>query len=136
MDEAWIGRPADGLCLRPVDRDEHGTATFVEATLQVPGLEARRTVVHHYATGFDDLLAFFADLERDWKGWEGPRVFASLEHDLTLAATHDGHVRLAVQLRESTVPDGWDVSAVLRLDPGEQLSQISAELRAVLAPRP
>lgn len=42
-------------------------------------------------------MGFFRGLTSDWGGWQGER----------LTATHDGHVRMAVQLRQSTVPDGW-----------------------------
>jgi hypothetical protein len=135
MDEVWIGRPGDGLSLRADDRDGHNAVTSAGAILQVPGLEAHRVVVHHYANGFGDLLHFFDGMARDWKGWDGARVFESLEHDLTLTATHDGHIRLVVRLRESTVPDGWDVTVRLGLDPGEQLTDIASGLHVVLGQR-
>ena len=44
-----------------------------------------------------------------WRGWDGTRVFESIEHDLRLSATHDGHVNLRVLLWESTEPLGWRV---------------------------
>lgn len=41
----------------------------VEATLVAPGLRATCLVGPHYADdGFGDLLDFFADLERSWRG--------------------------------------------------------------------
>jgi Family of unknown function (DUF6228) len=128
MFEAWVGHPEDGLSLRAEDRDGYGSAVSVEATLRKPGLEARRLVVHHYAKGFDELVEFFESLERDWKGWIGSRTFESLEGDLTITATHDGHVRLAVRLRESTVQDGWDTSARLRLWTRENSSRVSSQI--------
>ncbi|HEY5033123.1 MAG TPA: DUF6228 family protein [Actinomycetes bacterium] len=136
MFEAWIGHPDDGLSLRAEDRDGFGSAVSVVATLRKPGLEARQLVVHHYANGFDELVEFFASLERDWKGWSGSRTFESLEQDLTITATHDGHVQLVVRLRAWTVADGWDASAKLRLDPGEQLSAVVSDLREVLNRHP
>lgn len=48
----------------------------------------------HYATGFEDLVAFLNALASDWRGWEGERFYESLEHDLRLTATQDGHVHL------------------------------------------
>jgi hypothetical protein len=79
----------------------------------------------HYATGFDELAGFFRGLAASWRGWQGERVYEPLERDLRLTATHDGHVRLALQLRQSTVPDGWSVAAVMRLDPGEEMTGIA-----------
>ena len=100
--------------------------------MQTDGLTAQHVVVHHYATGFDDLLEFFDRLAEDWRGWTGERTFTSLEGDLALTATHDGHVQLRVTLRQSAIPDGWTAEAHIRLDPGEQLSRAVADLRQVL----
>ena len=114
------------------------------AELQTDGLTARREVAHHYSHGFADLVQFFDDLARDWRGWSGERDFWSLEGDLKLSAAHNGHVQLRVVLSQSTVIDGWRVEANLRLDPGEQLSRVARDLRdvvesdgevAVLSPR-
>lgn len=132
---AWIGDPDDGLSLRAEDRDENGYPVAVVATLRTPGLEATETVSQHYATGFDDLVEFFASLERDWRGWDGPKSYSSVEGDLTITASHNGRIRLIVRLRQSTIADGWDTSAVLRLDPGEQLSRVVTDLRQTLSPR-
>jgi Family of unknown function (DUF6228) len=52
--------------------------------LRVPGLDASRRVWAHYATGFDELVAFFNGLAADWRGWQGERTYESLEHDLRL----------------------------------------------------
>jgi hypothetical protein len=133
MDEAWIGRPAAGLRFRPVDVEPDGSVASVEALLRTDGLEARRVVVHHYSKGFADLAGFFTEMERDWRGWEGERTFESLEGDLLLSAAHDGHVVLGVALRQSTIPDGWSVRAVLRLEPGEELAGVAAGVRALFS---
>jgi len=76
MAEVCIGAPTDGLWLRVEDREGGGSVGTIEATLRSPGLEARRLVGHHYARGFEDWVAFFADLERDWKGWDGAKTFS------------------------------------------------------------
>jgi hypothetical protein len=77
MDLVRIGDPHDCLALVPADRDGAGYPVSVEATLLTAGLEARSTVYQHYASGFDDLIAFFAGLARDWRGWDGTRAFRS-----------------------------------------------------------
>ena len=88
----------------------------------------------HYATGFADLVLFFQRLAADWRGWEGERSYESLEKDPRLSATHDGHVRLVVQLAQTSTPDGWSVSGVLRLEPGEEMTRVASDVAALLAP--
>jgi hypothetical protein len=48
-----------------------------------------------------------------------------------VTATHDGHVQLGVQLRDNL---GWCVQADFTLDPGEQMTMASTELRALVEP--
>ena len=101
--------------------------------LRVPGLDASLRVSAHYATGFDELVAFLNGLASDWRGWRGERTYESLEHDLRLTATHDGHIRLVVQLRETSVPDGWSATGAVQLDPGEQMTSAAQDVAALLA---
>ena len=130
-----MGRPGDGLLVRPQDRERGGSVVTIDAILQTDGLTAQHVVVHHYAKGFDDLIEFFDRLAEDWRGFTGERTFTSLEGDLALAARHDGHVQLRVTLRQSTLPDGWTAEAHVRLDPGEQLSRVVEDLRLALEDR-
>jgi hypothetical protein len=112
-------------------RSEAGGWWSVEACLRVPGLEARSRL---HDTGFGDLAAFFGRLAADWRGWDGERVWESLEHDLRLAATHDGHVQLAVQLLQR--PEwqaGWSAAAVISLEPGEEMTRVAEDVAALLS---
>jgi hypothetical protein len=59
-----------------------------------------------YSDGFGQLAGFFAELAASWRGWRGERTYESIEHDLRIVATHDGHVRLKVRLWQSTDPNG------------------------------
>lgn len=104
----------------------------VEVSLRTPGLEASLQVVSHYADDFDELVGFFQGLADDWRGWRGERVYESLEHELRLTATHDGHVRLAVQMAPTGDPDGWSASGILRLDPGEEMTLAAGAVAALL----
>lgn len=113
------------------------TVEEVNATLVDQGLSASRPVYHGYTNGFRDLVLFFEEIEREWRGWNGDRTWESLEGDLRIEARHaHGHVQLRVTLRH-LVPDwgrsGWSATADLTVDPGEELSQIVRDLRA-LAP--
>lgn len=136
MDEACIGRARDGLRFAQVRRGPTGAVWSAEVSLRTPGLDASLQVVSHYASGFDDLVAFFQGLAAGWRGWRGERTYESLEHDLRLAATHDGHIRLAVRMSRTSEPDGWTASAVLRLDPGEEMTQAAGDVAALLASTP
>src|ERR1041384_5591920 len=67
----------------------------------------------------------FRDLARNWKGWDGKRLWASIEGELTLSATCDsaGHTMLTVELRRQT-RDAWRLLGHLVLEAG-QLDEIA-----------
>jgi hypothetical protein len=125
----------DGLCLGNVERGPDGEIWYAEACLRVPGLESRLRVSAHYALGFDDLVAFFGQLAADWRGWRGERTYESLEGDLRLAATHDGMCG-SRSSSDTSQPDGWSVTAVIRLDPGEEMSHAAEGVAALLSSAP
>ena len=78
--------------------------------------------------GFQDLADYFESLERDWRGWADARTWTSIESDLRIRAEHDGHVRLAVELR-SPEDRLWSATANLTIEAGEQLSLIATQSR-------
>jgi hypothetical protein len=131
MVSVQIGSDDPGLRLVPEHADGH-TPDYVLAELRYGGLSAAGRVFPGYATGFQDLANFFADLADDWRGWDGVRTWASVAGDLRIEARHEyGHVQLHVRLR-SPGPgwgdNGWSATADLRLDPGEQLSQVATQV--------
>ena len=134
MEVAAVGREDGGLRFEEVEPSRTGEIWSVVVRLRVPGLDASLRVPAHYATGFDELAAFVSGLASDWRGWQGERTYESLEHDLRLTATHDGHIRLLVQLRETSVPDGWSATGVVQLDPGEEMTRAAQDVAALLAP--
>jgi hypothetical protein len=143
VEEACVGRAQEGLhfqnVVRAPDVVRGPDVRFwsVEVCLRVPGLEASSRVSAHYASEFDDLVAFFRQLAADWRGWGGERIYESLEHDLRLTATHDGHVRLAVQLwQEPRWLPGWSAAAVITLEPGEEMTRVAEDVAALLSSRP
>jgi hypothetical protein len=75
------------------------------------------------------LARFFRDLASNCKGWAGKKEWASLEHELSLAATIDltGHISLSVRLRTCASPFDWSLSAVLLIEAG-QLEQIASSI--------
>lgn len=105
-----------------------GPADYLSVTLTGPDLSASRQIYAGWLSGFLDLATFFADLADHWRGWQGERVFETIEGDLRIVATHDGRVNLRVVLWESTVEDGWRVQAEVRLDAGEALSNAASDV--------
>lgn len=130
MAEARIGTERNGLTLSKVKRVDQEPYS-VDIQLNVPDLQARRTVAAHYANGFDDLIDFFRGLATSWRGWPGERTYESLEDDLRLTAVHNGQVQLTVRIRQSTEPDGWDVKAFIRLDPGEEMTSVFDDIETL-----
>lgn len=128
-----VGRENNGLRFSNVKRGPDGEIWHVWVNLHVGGLDASWPVSPDYATGFDELAGFFRGLAADWRGWTGERTYESLEHDLQLTATHDGHVRLAVRLSQSGLPDGWSASGVFRVDPGEEMTRAAENLADLLS---
>lgn len=73
----------------------------------------------------------FADAARDWRGWDGSKVWQSLEGELRLEMSADGrgHVFLRVQIRSNPGgSDPWQLDAEIGLDAG-QLGEIAARAR-------
>ena len=85
-----------------------------------------------YDDNYGALADFFDGLAASWRGRDGERAFGSLEGDLDLVATHDGHVRLTVRLRVVDGPGDWDVRATVTVDPGEDISSAAADVRAMV----
>ena len=133
VDSATVGRARGSLQLGDVERGPDGGVRYVTVRLRAPGLDAAVRVCAHYATGFDELVAFFGELADGWRGWQGERTYESLEHDLRFTAVHEGHVRLSSCLQQTSTPSGWSASAVIQLDPGEELIQAAADLAALLS---
>lgn len=103
------------------------SAARLNAGLHAHGLEAETVVGTHM---FQGIGAFFTDLATHWQGWQGERVWQSLDGELQLAAKSDrtGHVYLQVDLRDA-VQDRWRLTAALVLEAG-QLDLLATTARA------
>ncbi|WP_228941626.1 DUF6228 family protein [Nocardioides sp. Leaf374] len=110
-------------------------AQYLSVTLEDLDLRATRRVYEGYDEGFTSLARYFNELATDWRGWNGSRYYESIEGDLRIQATHDGHVNLRVLLRESAVSTGWCVEAELRLDAGEALNAAAADIAHLVRAR-
>lgn len=79
------------------------------------------------------VVRLFEEAARDWKGWEGPKVWESLERELRLELSADrrGHISLRVQIRSPPGGrDPWRLEAEIGLDAG-QLDDIATRARAL-----
>jgi hypothetical protein len=134
VDAVQLGTGGESLRLTS-DGPAHHAPQYVTAELRCGGLAASRRVVHHYASGFEDLADFFGRLAADWRGWAGERVWESVEGDLRIEARHAyGHIQLRVVLRgpgPGWGNEGWKAMADLTIDPGEELTQAASNLRAL-----
>lgn len=103
--------------------------TEVVCDLRAETMSASRRV---YALEFTDLADFFEELAKNWRGWTGSRAWRSLEGDLEITADYHRHVRLRIALRGDPYRSDWRVSATIELDPGEELSAVAADVRALV----
>jgi hypothetical protein len=62
------------------------------------------------------LSRFLSDLDEDWRGWKGGRVWESIGRELKLTCAHDGigHVSVVARLRAR----GWVAAITITLDVG------------------
>jgi|GEM_PF-3085554 len=109
--------------------DESGFA-FLDVWLQGARLDARHGFYAHDAA---ELVRYFRSLDDDWRGWSGERRFESVEGDVVLSARHARRIELSVSLTAEADRDvstfvGWACSAVVSVEPGEQLSRFVRSL--------
>jgi hypothetical protein len=129
---AEIGSTGARVTFSCARRLPNGAAELLDVTIRDVDLEAGKSVYEGYSDGFEHLARFFDDLATSWRGWSGERAYESIEHDLRIVATHDGHVRLHVRLWQSDDPDGWTVETVVTLEAGEQLSQAAKDISSLV----
>ncbi|GAA1096793.1 hypothetical protein GCM10009668_11950 [Nocardioides dubius] len=132
MDAVVLGESGRTLTFSDPQARDASPSDFLTVAVVGPDLRASRQVYAGWENGFSTLAAFFADLADHWRGWSGQRVFESIEGDLRILATHDGHVNLQVRLWETTEPHGWRVESEIRVDAGEALSRAANEVAALI----
>ena len=81
------------------------------------------------------IVRLFSEAARDWRGWQGRKVWESLEGELRLEMTSDrrGHVALGVRIRSSVGgPDSWCVDTQISLDAG-RLEAVAGDAKRLWA---
>lgn len=110
--------------------------TTISIELRAPGLEAAQRGIE--LLDRDGLARFFAELERDFAGWEGERAWRSFHHELAVAARF--HSRGRVELRWSLTQQletagAWCASVTTWLHAGEDMHRLAADLIALFQAR-
>ncbi|MDP5227336.1 MULTISPECIES: DUF6228 family protein [Arthrobacter] len=133
MGEVSIGRRGS-LILKAGndDRARSGAVEYLMVTLVAEGLTSTSRI--YDVNGFGTLVGYFDDLSRHWRGWDGSKMYESLEGDLRISARHDGRVRLEVTLNQILGETEWRCQSTIILDPGEELSFAAAALQELLNP--
>ena len=103
------------------------TAETYMARLVGEGVDVAVPVFHLEG---DRLDTFFAELARDWRGWEDERTWCSLESALALSVMIEraGKVVFVVELRDSPAFT-WRMAAKLAVENG-QLDALSRDAAA------
>ncbi|HWS33898.1 MAG TPA: DUF6228 family protein [Actinoplanes sp.] len=118
-------------------QDPHGDDYVHEAKIEIheDGMTAvtTATVGAGFAGRTTTLALFVEELAADWQGWDGPRMWQSLDRELTIAARHDRRrrVSLHVTLRAPGVSwddSTWSATAVFVLEAGEETTRFAADL--------
>ncbi|MCP2048960.1 UNVERIFIED_ORG: hypothetical protein J3D58_003032 [Paenarthrobacter nicotinovorans] len=134
MNDVLIGRKGTlHLRIEPGERSPGATSDYLLINANFEGLCARKRV--YDVDGWSRLLSFFEELEASWRGWDGDKLFASLEGDFRLVAKHVGRIRFSIELNEFQRLDPWMAKGDFDLDPGEELTAAVEALRALLVGR-
>nr|WP_202436923.1 DUF6228 family protein [Streptomyces sp. SID5910] len=108
--------------------DEYESAFAVEAVAD--GVRARLETVT--VTAWDDMCAFFDALARDFRGWEGERVWSTNHLTVTAVFGSGGHVDLGWALRPGPFSGDWTCTVTTVIEAGEGMTAVAEDLRAFL----
>ncbi|MFJ3214013.1 DUF6228 family protein [Streptomyces flaveolus] len=96
--------------------DEYESAFAVEAVAD--GMRARLENVT--VTVWDDMSAFFDGLARDFRGWEGERVWNTTHLVVTATFGSGGRVSLGWTLRPDPFSGDWTSTVTTMTRPGKE----------------
>ncbi|CAN3985761.1 hypothetical protein KPATCC21470_8493 [Kitasatospora purpeofusca] len=122
------GASAASVRLFDLSRAEYEVACCVEAVDD--GVRARLEDVT--VTVWDDMGGFFDGLARDFRGWEGERVWVNNHLVVTATFGSGGHVYLGWTLRSGFFPGDWSCTVTTVIDAGEGMTALAADVREFL----
>ena len=84
--------------------------------------------------GGDGLAPFLSSLAEDFRGWDGPRTWHSLEHDLTISAEHrpGGYVHLTWGIHDRPPSQEWHFETTTVHAAGEEMRDLAGEFHTFL----
>lgn len=128
MDTAVIKSGNSSASLTFCERD----ADYFSVLYESPAVKLEKRVWGY--TDCDLLVNFFEFIAKEWRGWQGPQVWTSIEGELELTATSDnlGHVTLNIKVSEFDGPEVWSSSVNLGLD-ASQTESVAKSVRAFFA---
>lgn len=74
----------------------------------------------------DGLAQFLGGLVADWTGWDGTRRWDALGPELSIEASHRGHMVELLFIVRRRDEAAWDLRLPVYLNPGEPLSRLAA----------
>lgn len=119
MDEFVISYAGDELVFfERIPTDRSKPIEYFSLRISQPDLTAQGRVWDYCPSHPAQL---FANMARQWGGWQGELEWSSLEGELTLRCSHDGlgHVSIRADLRSGPMPDNFRVIATVMADAGQ-----------------
>ncbi len=122
-----INSGASKLSLEPKDGD------YLQVSFVSDGVLAN--VTSYLYKDAQDLILFFQDIASTWKGWEGIKMWQSVEGDICFDAIHDavGYVILNVKMtKQDGFAMGWALNGQIKVELGS-LERIAAQVKDTLS---
>lgn len=135
LDQPKVRIPAsNGLTLELERSSPYGPDDPYVSGLLVRAVGDHLRVEHEVVLVRDGgLPAFLTGLYDDFRGWSGDRTWRSLEDELRVHATHDGHVHLRWEIESRPAGDhGWTFSTTTHHAAGEDMRRLADAFHALL----
>ena len=138
MDRVIIATTDPDKWIELSDAEPKGTPTPVDIyvlTIQLRELRASTrplNAYNDYARDGRRLAGIFAEMAKEWRGWEGEKVWYTTDHEVTLTFTHDriSRVRVEVEVKDSPAAN-WKVKGEVDLELGN-LDRIAKDIAEYL----
>ncbi|MFF9977989.1 DUF6228 family protein [Streptomyces erythrochromogenes] len=116
-------------------RSSDGHCVHYCVAVEAPGMRARLDDAVAWIGDGGDLAPFLEGLAADFTGWDGERCWQTNDRDLAVSAVFrsGGYIALTWTLRPwRHDAGGWGASVTTRLEAGEQMASLAADLRHFL----
>jgi len=108
---------------------------YIPVTFESKGIHVH--IKPYLYTDENDLIMFFRSLAKDWKGWDGIRLWKSIEGDLQFEVTHDhlGFVNVKLLLiKNQGFESEWSFRGKIQIELGA-LENIASDVANVFSKR-